>query len=230
MIFTVTLLLLVTFFVYVVLFVLLHPLGVSIASLAVSVNCKLPLVHAASTILHVGHDVSIQPTLTVTIFVLFSLSFIVILQLSVPLFPLAGVYVITFPFILHVHFVAAVVTVAVNAPLPQFHSFALLNTFQSPVLAVFHTLLLNVKSLAVGATLLTVQFALFAVTFPKLSFTYHVLLPFFGCVHPVLNVHVVALPHVFPSKLYAELGSHAHHSPSLAPTILKLHAVHSSTV
>jgi hypothetical protein len=181
--------------------------------------------------LHVGHVVSIQLTFTVTTFVLFSLSFIVITQLSVPLFPLAGVYVITFPFILHVHFVAAVVTVAVNAPLPQFHSFALLNTFQSPVFAVFHTLLLNVKlSDAVGATLLTVHLAFLLLTFPKLSLTYAVYVPLDGCVVVVLNDLLVVVFHVFPSKLYAELASHAHPVPSLAPTILKLHAVHSSTV
>ena len=222
----------VTVFVYTVSLLLLHPLGVLIASLAVNVNVKFPLVHAACVMLHVGPTVSIQLTFTVTTFVLFSLSFIVILQLSVPLFPLFGVYVITFPFIAHVHFVAAVVTVAVNAPLPQFHSVALLNTFQSPVFAVFHTLLLNVKlSDAVGATLLTVHVALFAVTFPTPSFTYHVFVPLFGCVHPVLNVHVVVLFHVLPSKLYAdELGIHPHPVPSLALVILKLHAVHSFTV
>ena len=107
----------------------------------------------------VGHAVSIHSTVTVTTFVLFSLSLIVILHVSLHVFPLFGVYVITFPFTPHVHFVAAVVTVAVNAPLPQLHSFALLNTFQSPVLAVFHTLLFNVKLLAVGATLLTVHVA-----------------------------------------------------------------------
>ena len=146
---------------YVVLFVLLHPLGVLIASLAVNVNVNVPLVHDASTILHVGPTVSIQLTFTVTTFVLFSLSFIVILQLSVPLFPLSGVYVITFPFIaqLHLFCVDAVFTLAVNAQFPQFHSAALLNVFQSPVFALFPTLLLNVKLFAVGATLLTVHVA-----------------------------------------------------------------------
>lgn len=84
---------------------------------------------------------------------------IVILQLSLPVLFALGVYVITSPFILHVHLLAAVVTVAVNAQFPQFHSAALLNVFQSHVLAVFHTLLFNVKSLAVGTTLLTVHVA-----------------------------------------------------------------------
>ena len=157
--FTLTASLLVTFFVYTVLLLLVHPLGVLIASLAVNVNCKFPLVHAASTILHVGPTVSIQFTVTVTTFVLFSLSFIVILHVSLPVLFAFGVYVSTLLLILHVHLLAAVVTVAVKSQLPQFHSFALLNTFQSPVLAVFHTLLFNVKSLAVGTTLLTVHVA-----------------------------------------------------------------------
>ena len=56
--FTLTALLLVTHFVYVVLFVLLQPLGVLIASLAVNVNVNVPLVHAACAILHVGAVVS----------------------------------------------------------------------------------------------------------------------------------------------------------------------------
>ena len=96
---------------------------------------------------------------------------------------------------------------------------------------VLHSFQLFVTLFAVGATLLTVHVALFAVTFPTPSFTYHVFVPLFGCVHPVLNVHVVVLFHVLPSKLYAdELGIHPHPVPSLALVILKLHAVHSFTV
>ena len=44
----------VTVFVYTVSLLLLHPLGVLIASLAVNVNVKFPLVHAACVMLHVG--------------------------------------------------------------------------------------------------------------------------------------------------------------------------------
>ena len=149
----------VTVFVYTVLLLLLHPLGVFIDSLAVNVNVKFPLVHAACVILHVGTTVSIHDTLTVTSTVLFSLSFIVITQLSVPALLLFGVYVITLPFIAQLHLLPFVFTVAVNDPFQQFHSAALLKLFQSHVRAVFHTLLLNVKLLAVGATLLTVHVA-----------------------------------------------------------------------
>ena len=55
---TLTVLLLVTHFVYTVLLLLVHPLGVLIGSLAVSVNVNVQLVHAASAILHVGFAVS----------------------------------------------------------------------------------------------------------------------------------------------------------------------------
>ena len=83
---------------------------------------------------------------------------------------------------------------------------------------------------AVGATLLTVHLALLLVTFPKLSLTYAVYVPLHGCVVVVLNDLLTVVFHVLPSKLYGVPCNHAHHSPSLAPTILKLHAVHSSTV
>ena len=84
-----------------------------------------------------------------------------ITHVSLHVFPLFGVYVITFPFIaqLHLFCVDAVFTLAVNAQFPQFHSLALLNVFQSHVFALFPTLLLNVKLFAVGATLLTVHVA-----------------------------------------------------------------------
>ena len=55
---TLTALLLVTLFVYTVLLLFVHQSGVLIASLAVNVNVKLPLVHAASAMLHVGPVVS----------------------------------------------------------------------------------------------------------------------------------------------------------------------------
>ena len=61
---TLTALLLVTHLVYVVSFVLLHPLGVLIASLAVNVNVNVPFVHAASDMLHVGTAVSTTNDLT----------------------------------------------------------------------------------------------------------------------------------------------------------------------
>lgn len=57
--------LLVTHLVYVVLLVLLHPLGVFIASLDVKVRVNVELVHAASTIEHVGGTVSIVIVLDV---------------------------------------------------------------------------------------------------------------------------------------------------------------------
>lgn len=214
---------------YTVLLLLVHPLGVLIASLAVNVNVNVPLVHAASVILHVGATVSIHATDTVITFVLFSLSFIVITQLSVHVLLLLGVYVIVFPLIVQLHLLPFVFTVAVNAPFPQFHSAALLKLFQSHVFAVFHTLLLNVKLFAVGATSLTVHVAVWLVVFPNASLTYAVYVPLHGCVVLVLNDLLVVLFHVFPSKLYGELCAHAHHT-CVTPVILKLHAVHSFTV
>ena len=107
----------------------------------------------------VGPNVSIPLTLTVTSFVEFSLSFIVITQLSVHVIFALGVYVITLPFIAQLHLLPFVFTLAVNDQFPQFHSAALLKLFQSHVFALFPTLLLNVKLFAVGATLLTVHVA-----------------------------------------------------------------------
>ncbi len=117
--------------------------------------------HATALLVNVtvGHNVSIPLTLTVTSFVEFSLSFIVITQLSVHVLLLFGVYVITFPFIAQLHLLPFVFTLAVNDPFPQFHSAALLKLFQSHVFALFPTLLFNVKLFAVGATLLTVHVA-----------------------------------------------------------------------
>ena len=133
-----------------------------------------------------------------------------ITQLSVHVLLLLGVYVITLLLILQLHLLPFVFTVALNAQFPQFHSAALLNVFQFHVLAAFHTLLLNVKLLAVGATLLTVHVAVLLVTFPKLSLTYAVLLHVFGCVPHVLNVHDVVLFHVLLSKLYGLAWALAH--------------------
>ena len=162
MIFTVTLLLLVTPNVYVVLFVLLHPLGVSIASLAVSVNCKLPLVHAASTMLHVGHDVSIHFHVTVTLFVV-SPSVILILHVSSHVLFAFGVYVMLFPSILHVHFVHLLFASTTAVIVSQLHAFALLNVFQLTVFALFHTSSLHTKLFAVNTTSVHVIVALFCV-------------------------------------------------------------------
>ena len=85
------------------------------------------------------------------------------------------------------------------------------------------------KLFAVGATSLTVHVAVWLVVFPNASLTYAVYVPLHGCVVLVLNDLLVVLFHVFPSKLYAELFAHAHHT-CVTPVILKLHAVHSFTV
>ena len=162
MISTATLLLLVTPNVYVVLFVLLHPFGVAIASLAVNVNVNVPLVHVASLMLHVGHDVSIHFHVTVTLFVV-SPSVIFILHVSSHVLFALGVYVMLFPFILHVHFVhllfASTVAVIVSHP----PALALLNVFQFTVFALFHTPSLPVKLFAVNTTSVHVIVALFSV-------------------------------------------------------------------
>ena len=107
---TVTLLLLVTFFVYVVEFTNVQPLGCTIFSLHVNVKTKFPLVHAASVIVHVGFTVSISLNVTSASTVEFSLSFIVIVHLSLHVFPLLGVYVNVLPFIVQLHFVPFVFT------------------------------------------------------------------------------------------------------------------------
>ena len=137
---------------------------------------------------------------------------IVITHVSSHTFHDAGVYVITLPLILQLHLLPFVFTVAINDPFPHSHSAALLRVFQSPVLAVFHTLSLNVKSLAVGATSITFHVAVWLVTFPKLSLTYAILFPLHGCVPPVLNVHVVVLFHILLSKLYGLVCAVAHHT------------------
>jgi hypothetical protein len=62
---TLTALLLVTHFVYFVALTVVHPLGCAIFSLHVNVNVNVPLVHAASVILHVGFVVSTVTALLV---------------------------------------------------------------------------------------------------------------------------------------------------------------------
>ena len=100
-----TAVLLVTHFVNTVLAVCtVHPLGVPIFSLAVNVNVNVPLVHAASVILHVGFTVSISLNVTVTSFTEFSLSFIVITHVSLHVLFALGVYVNVLLLIVHVHF------------------------------------------------------------------------------------------------------------------------------
>ena len=89
---------------YVVSFVLLHPLGVFIASLVFNVKTKFPLVHAACVIVHVGTTVSISLNVTVTSTVVFSLSFSVITHVSLHVLLLLGVYVNVQFVILQLHF------------------------------------------------------------------------------------------------------------------------------
>ena len=89
---------------YFVLLTVVQPLGCTIFSLHVNVNCKFPLVHDASVIVHVGFTVSISLNVTTTSTVEFSLSFNVTVHVSLHVFPLLGVYVNVLPFIAHVHF------------------------------------------------------------------------------------------------------------------------------
>ena len=88
---------------YVVAFTVVHPLGCKIFSLHVNVNNKFPLVHAASFIVHVGFTVSISLNVTTTSTVVFSLSFNVIVHVSLHVLFALGVYVNVLPFIAHVH-------------------------------------------------------------------------------------------------------------------------------
>ncbi len=162
MISTVTLLLLVTPNVYVVLFVLLHPFGVAIASLAVNVNVNVPLVHVASLMLHVGPVVSIFFHVTVTLFVV-SPSVTFILHVSSHVLFALGVYVMLFPFILHVHFVHLLFASTVAVIVSQLHALALLNVFQLTVFALFHTSSLPIKLFAVNTTSVHVIVAFFSV-------------------------------------------------------------------
>ena len=88
------------------------------------------------------------------------------------------------------------------------------------VFPIFHV----AKSLALGATSLNVYVAVFAVSFPKLSLTYHVTVTLHGC---LADIHVLVDVHqLHPPNLYALL---ANHTPllSLALVIVNVHATHS---
>ena len=80
------------------------------------------------------------------------------------------------------------------------------------------------KLFAVGATSLIVYVAVFDVSFPKLSLTYHVTVTLHGCC--ALIFVLVAVHQFHPPNLYA---LHASHTPllSLALVMLKLHPTHS---
>ena len=167
--------LLVTFFVYVVPFTDVHPLGAAISSLHVNVNNKFPLVHAASVIVHVGLLVSIFFHVTVTSFVV-SPSVSVITHVSSPTLFALGVYVILFPFTLQLHFhcVDSVFTVAVIVS--QLHAAAALNVFQFAVFALFPTFVSPTKLFAVNTTSVHVYVTVSVVTFHAASFTFTVTL------------------------------------------------------
>ena len=169
----------VTLFVKTVLAVFtLHPVGVDIFSLAVNVNTKSPLVHAACVIVHVGLDVSIHFHVTVISFVV-SPSVNVITHVSVHVLSSLGVYVILSPFMLHAHLfcVDAVLTLAVIVS--QVHALALLDVNQFAVFALFHTFACPSKLLAANATSVHVNVTSLLVTFHALSFT----LIFTVCLH-----------------------------------------------
>lgn len=175
MIFTLTVPFAVTLFVNIVLAVFtVHPSGVAIFSLAVNVNTKLPLVHTACVIVHVGFDVSIHFHVTVMLFVV-SQSVMLILHTSSHVLLSLGAYVILFPFILHAHFVQLLFESTVAVIVSQLHALAALNSFQFAVLDVFHTLVCPVKSCAVNG--MSVHVALFTTLhvplhWLSLTFTY----------------------------------------------------------
>ena len=115
---------------------------------------------------------SIPHRYTVTVFVLFSLSFILIVHWSVhPGLVEFGVYVnwVLPAGILQVHWLHWLYTVAVKPPLPQAHSFAFDHDFQFTVFAVLHTLLCHVKLFAVGIESITLMVA---VLFIEIIFTF----------------------------------------------------------
>lgn len=107
----------------------------------------------------------------------------------------------------------------------QLHSAALDNVFQFTVLAVLPTSVWPVKLLAVGVTLLNVYVAVCIVVFDNESVTHHVFVIVPGVFCDDIVVPVV-VPHVVPSKLYADHGNPTH-TPSLATVIPRLHATHS---
>ena len=149
-----------------------HPSGVAILSLAVNVNTKFPLVHAACVIVHVGFNVSIHFHLTVISFVV-SPSANVITHVSSHILLSLGVYVILLLLILQLHLLHCVFTLAVIVS--QLHALASLNVNQFSVLAVFHTLVCPVKSCPVTTTSAHVNVTVFVVSFHALSFTFTVM-------------------------------------------------------
>jgi hypothetical protein len=164
----------VTLFVNTVLAVFtIHPLGVEIFSLAVNVNTKFPLVHAACVIVHVGFIVSIHLHVTVTSFVV-SPSANVITHVSSHILLSLGVYVILFPFILHVHFVHLLFVSTVAVTVSQLHALASLKSFQLTVCDVFHTFVCPMKSCPVNTTSAHVYVTVSVVSFHALSFTFTV--------------------------------------------------------
>jgi hypothetical protein len=152
---------------------------------------------------------------------------IVITHVSSHAFHAVGVYVNVLLLILQLHKLPFVFTpLKLKSHVPQLHSAALLaatNCAHVILLAVFQIFHVA-KSFAVGATSLNVYVAVFTVSFPKLSLTYHVTVTFHGCLAaiPVL----VAVHQLHPPNLYALLASH---TPllSFSLVILKLHATHS---
>ena len=181
---TLTALLFVTSFVYVVSFTLVQPFGVCNALLHVNVKTNDPFVHDASVIVHVGATVSIPLNVTSTSAVLPSLSSIVIVHLSLHSFPLFGVYVNVVPFIAQLHFVPFVFThPKLKSLVPQLHSLAFdaarncANVILLDPLLIHHVL----NALAVGDTSLNVYVAVLFASFHTPSFTYHTTFTLHGC-------------------------------------------------
>ena len=221
---------------YVVLFVLLHPLGVLIASLAVNVNVNVPLVHDASTILHVGAFVS-YVYVTVHSTVLHSSSANVTVHVAFHAQLLGGVTLI--PLALHValHAVQLIFHVLLIGVTPHAPSFGhidviklLYNTFVHVTVVPY----VNPVVVNVGNVFVIVNVALFVLSFHNLSLTVRlwVLLHALGtCAAVTLNVdhHQLQFPKLVVLNLYALLASiHAHHT-SLA-LALQLFAVHSAVL
>ena len=159
---------------YFVSFTFVHHATV-IFSLHVNVNVNVPLVHAASVIVHVGFTVSIHFHVTVILFVV-SPSVMLILHVSSHVLFASGAYVILSPFTLHVHFVHLLFVSTVALIVSQLHAAAALKSFQLTVLDVFHTLVCPVKSCPVITTSAHVYVTVFVVTFHAVSFTFTVTL------------------------------------------------------
>ena len=221
---------------YVVSFVLLHPLGVLIASLAVNVNVNVPLVHDASTISHVGAFVS-YGYVTVHCTVFHSSSANVTVHVAFHAQLLGGVTLI--PSLLHdaLHAVQLILHVLLIVPTPHAPSFGHIDVFKSLYNTFVHVTVepyVNPVVVNVGNVSFIVNVALVVLVFHNLSLTVRlcVLLHAFGtCPAVTLNVllHHVHPPKLVPLKLYALLAFiHAHHT-SLA-LALQLFAVHSAVL